>query len=163
MPTGFGGGGGSAKPLTWYGQAHFGGGIGINSANQVTVCGFALPYNLTFSNIVNYVWQADGTNLYDVGIYTQAGALVANTGPNHWPSTGFQTLSTLQGAKTLQAGLYLFGFTGNANTGQVSYDSGGSAWAYNVNITSSSGGTLPASIGAVAIAPDYRQFQFHLY
>jgi NADPH:quinone reductase-like Zn-dependent oxidoreductase len=101
--------------------------------------------------------------LYDVGIYSQAGALIANIGPTHFGATGLVATATLQGAKTINPGLYVFGWTGNAATLGIQTDHTTGTWAEITNIATSSAGTLPPSIGAVAIAPGNHRPWMALY
>jgi hypothetical protein len=163
MPTGGGGNGQiTGWPLAYFSNASLNNNIALDGANQISVSGFALPYRLTFSKIAIGVITTDATNLYDVGIYTQAGALVANIGAQTLPTNQIQTTPIVQGAITIPPGMYLFAFTGNANTATLDWFNSGYSWVFNQNVAASSGGALPASIGAVAEDANQRQWWFHL-
>lgn len=126
---------------------------GLGGANQVAIFGFITPSNVTFSNITVGIQTADAVNLYDVGIYNQAGSLLAHIGAQSLPSTGNQTFAVSGGSKTISAGLYAFAFTGNATTAALKQDSGTVfLWIRNTNVATSAAGVLPASIGALTVA-----------
>ncbi len=131
-----------------------------SGVNRVDCIGFALPHALTFSHIHVFIKVTDAVNLYDLGIYTQAGVLVANIGAQSLPTVNDVTIPTVQGAQTIPPGLYLFAFTGNATTVAISTGDGNLPWAYALSSAASSGGALPASISAVAVAPQNKQFYF---
>jgi len=155
MPLGGSGGGGGSPagwPLTFFSYTNnTGTGVTPNAANATTAIGFSLPFSLTFAHITCFILVADGANLYDFGIYNSAGTLVADIGAQHLPSTGLLTFATVQGSKTINAGLYLFGWTGNATTASLSGDASNGAfnWFFSTNVAASVGGGLPASIGAI--------------
>ena len=147
----------AAWPLTSWGF----GGPGSNqsiSPNQISANGFYLPCALTFSKITVYVGTTDAVNDYDIGIYNRAGTLLANIGPQSIPSGGVQTFSFVQGAQTISPGLYLFAWTGNAGTLQLQSNGNSNTWYVNSNAGSSTGGTLPASIGLLAAIPQFYAF-----
>jgi len=122
------------------------------NANQVSVWGVYLPVPVTFANLTVNFGNVDSTNKFDVGIYSAAGALIANLGGIVFTSgSGFQTHATVQGSQTIAQGVYLVASTGNATAvNQFAGDSGQepSSWFQNLNYTSSSGGALPNSISA---------------
>lgn len=173
MPTGFGGGGlasvstnttlsgtgTGASPLSvngWpliaWATAPIDTTIALGGANFVYISGFFLPLAVTFSNLVFNVITPDAANNYDVGIYTKAGALIANIGAQHLTPAGIKSIATLQGAQTLLPGLYLSSWTGNANTATIA--GGGTTWTWrnNTNVATSAGGVLPASITAQTVS-----------
>lgn len=155
-------GGSAATAYTWGQRA--GNGWGLGGPGQVRVIGLSLPAAVKFSAITFQVVTADttGGDVYDIGIYCftgnascTAGALLADIGPVALATTGDFTASLKQGTVTLQAGQYLWAFTGNATTatpdeGSLStscnFVSNGAAGA------SSSGGQLPASAGTLPTA-----------
>lgn len=109
------------------------------------------------------VTTSDATNLYDIGVYTKAGSLIANIGAQHLPNNNIQTFATVQGAQTIPSGLYIFTITGNAATASISYDNDSPAWVIANSFAASSGGALPSSIGAQAVTPATSQIYFQLY
>jgi len=151
------------KPLTFLRHGINIGGNARNGANQVSVSGIHVPVPLTFANILVFVDTVDAVNLYDIGIYSQAGALLANIGAQTLPTGNLQSFATLQGSQTIEPGLYLFAWTGNATTAQLRYDTGQhGGWVFNQDIAASVGGALPASIGAVAVAPNVNSWYMML-
>jgi hypothetical protein len=159
MPTG--GGGGFNKPQVFFGAGGPSNPLSLGGANQVVVSGFVLPYPLTFSKVGFYVTTGDAANNYDLGVYTQAGALIANIGPQHLTG-GVNAINALQGAQTIQPGLYLWGFTGVATVAALYATNTALSWALNLNIATSSAGTLPASVGAVSISASLQYLQMWL-
>jgi len=155
MPTGGGGGGGGVKgwPLTFFSTGLNPSDASAGSSNVVAISAFVLPYTLTFANMLVDVSVADAVNNYDFGIYNQAGTLVANIGPQTLPATGLKKLATTQGVQTINPGLYLFGFTCTVATAEIGMSFAVVLWHAFVNVGSSSGATLPTSIGAVSLAP----------
>lgn len=174
MPTGSGGGlaavqtnstltgtGTSVSPLSVAGWplafytnvTNQGASTGLGGANQVYIIGFANPSNVTFANISVAIQTADAVNLYDLGVYNQAGSLLAHIGAQSLPSTGNQTFAVSGGSKTISAGLYVFAFTGNSTTAALKQDSGTVLiWIRNTNVATSAAGVLPGSIGALTVA-----------
>jgi len=137
--------------------------LAVGTANQVTITGFVLPCAVTFSHIAVGIQVVDASNLYDVGIYSEAGSLLAHIGAQAITATGVQAYAVSGGALTLAPALYAFAVTGNANTAQFKADEREGGWIYNANVAASSGGALPASIGALTPAPSVYQFNFYLY
>ena len=139
-------------PLTWFTTGLPVSALSLGAANVVSVYGFALPYTLTFANVGIYVAVADAVNNYDLGLYTKAGNLIANIGPQTLPNAAQTSIATLQGSQTIAPGLYLFAWTGDVGIAQIygyTYDF---SWVVNGNIAASAAGTLPPAIGAVAVA-----------
>jgi len=184
MPTGFGGGGlasvttdstltgaGTSSshlgvkgwPLTTHPCSRAAVAITLGGANQVYITGFSLGYELTFSNIATYGDAGDGVGFYDLGVYTKAGALVANIGATHLPSGTPQHQAILQAPLTLAPGDYAFAFTGNAVVATIRADNQWATWIDNSNVATSSAGVLPASIGALTPTPGITAFYFVLY
>lgn len=148
-----GGGGGSSAPLDWFDQGSSPGGI-APGANKVWISGFVLPAPITFSSITMNVQTADAVNNVDWGIYSPAGNLLTHIGAQIVAATGYRRLATSGAPVTLAPGRYLFAFTTNSATFAIFYSANtATAWAINTNVAASAGGALPASIGAVAIAP----------
>lgn len=125
----------------------------LAGANQVWVNGFTLQAAITFTKLGCFVQTADAVNAYDLGVYSVAGALLANVGPRTLPATGWKTFAINQTTVTLNPGRYVFAFTGNSTTAHVGYDGNRAAWTVNSNYASSSAGTLPNSLTAFTIAP----------
>jgi len=143
-------------PITFFTSTSFGGAANIG-ANQVFISGFDLAYPLTFAHITVNISTADAVNLYDFGVYSLAGILLANIGAQSLPATGQTTFATLQGSQTIGPGLFAFAWTGNANTAHILGDNGNTwLWVSNSNVAASVGGALPASIPAQTVHPDQR-------
>lgn len=165
MPTG-GGGGGSVSGWPVAGYANFAanaGNQGLVGANNVWVSGFFLGYSATFAHITLNIGVADAAGLYDFGVYNKAGTLIADIGAQHLPSTGVQNFAIVQAAQTLQPGLYALGITGNSTTATFNSQGTTISWISNANIATSSSGALPASVGALTVAPNAGIFCFMLY
>lgn len=160
---GGGGGGGSVSPALYFSEGTPYTAAVLGAANDVAISGFVLPTPLTFTYIGIAVTTADAIGDYDFGVYTAAGDLIANLGPQHVPPTNLLTGPTLQGKQTIDAGLYMFGWTGNAIVAAIDIDPNWISWVFNADVAASVGGTLPASIGAVAVAPAARAWGFALY
>jgi hypothetical protein len=123
------------------------------AANDILIAGFALQWPITFAHLAVYVDTADGANNSDFGIYSQAGALIANIGAAHYSSTGLVSAATLQGAQTIYPGLYLFAMTSAANTLVLACNTSALAWIVNTNVATSTGGVLNNTITAQTAAP----------
>lgn len=150
-------------PLTFFSRGIGASSSGIN-AGLVNGAGFTLEAELTFSHVVLSIATADVVNNYDAGIYSKAGALLANIGKQHLPSTGTQSFAALQGSVTLSPGLYIFAWTTDASTvAGLYYDLNAIAWIHGASFATGSGGTLPASIGAQVVAPSNVSWVFGLY
>lgn len=164
MPTG-GGGGGAPKgwPVTFFTLFPNTNTSASPIANQVSVYGFTLGYLLTFSNIAFVVAVADATHNTDIGIYNQAGNLVANIGATLISGTGTQHFATLQGAQTINPGLYTFGFTSAGTALTFNTTANQICWLWNNNVATSSGGVLPASVGALSVSLNTQTPVFALY
>jgi len=156
-----GGGGGSGSPLIAFQNSRASAVFGLGGPNQVAISGFVLQWPLKFANITVYPYAADAAGLYDIGIYNKAGKLIANIGPQAI-ALGEPTFPTLQGSQTIEPDIYLFAFTGNADVAQLSEDAQALTWVFNGNVAASVGGTLPAAIGAVAVAPSFYAATFVL-
>jgi hypothetical protein len=184
MPTGFGGGGlstvstnstltGSGTsgsplsvaswPLIYYSSGSNANNEALAGANTIDGSGFVLQYSLTFSHITVQIATADGVNNSDLGIYTKAGVRVANVGAQAMASTGVQTFTTVQGAQTIQPGLYAFAWASAGTTFSIKTGQGlPAAWFQSNNIGAATVGALPASISAIAIAPSAFSLYFAL-
>jgi hypothetical protein len=135
-------------PLTYFQDSTNDQSFTFITTNSTYIQGFVLPYGLTFSHIAINVATADAGKLYDLGIYTKAGALVADIGPTNFAVTGTLSFSTVQGVLTLSPALYLFAMTGNNNVLGIGYGAEQYCWVVNAAVASSSGGQLPSSIPA---------------
>lgn len=159
--SGGGGGGGGSSPLAYFGDADNFSNLAI-SADQVFVTGFVLAYSLTFSNITIKVTVGDAVNNSDCGVYDQAGALLANIGPQALGFVARRTFPTVQGTQTIPAGIYLFGFTSAGGVLEVSGDNDAATWFVSLDVAPSVGGALPAAIGARSVVPSYSRLSFQL-
>jgi hypothetical protein len=99
------------------------------------------------------VTATDNTaNKYDLGIFSNAGSLVADlgalSGTSFAPSKGFHTLNWQQGSVTLSPGRYYFALTTScsATCSSLGASSLFVSFAVDASAGASSGGTLPASI-----------------
>lgn len=163
MPNGGGGGGSvSGWPSTWFVNLRADTAFSLDGANIVLTCGFVLytPFRLTQIGV--YIATADAAHNYDFGIYSPAGALVANIGAQTLPNTGAQQLNTVQGVKTLAPGRYVFAWTGNDATAQTYKTGGEASWLYGNSATASAGGALPSTIAAPTEAFDPTALYFWL-
>lgn len=143
----------AGMPIIFYSSGNGLSSESLAAANDIDASGFVLQYPITFAHLAFQVNTADGVNSYDVGIYTNAGALVANIGPQHLPSTGLVSFITLQGSQTILPGLYAFAWTSAATTAQLGIDNNLSfTWFQSHSIGTSSGSTLPASVSPIAIS-----------
>ena len=166
MPTGGGGGGSvSGWPVAFFQTiSNNAASTALGGANQVYITGFYTPSSVIFSNIAFNVNTQDAVNNYDVGIYNQAGTLLAHIGAQTLPTGGNVTVAVVGGAKTITPGLYVFAFTGVAITAKLATDSGPAIiWIRNANVATSSGGALPASIGALTVSVGAFPFGFALF
>lgn len=150
-------------PLSWWSGPELDTAFHLGGANAVAVLGFGLSAAVTFSKIAVYVGAADAVNNYDFGIYSKAGALLANIGAQPLPSTGVQSFNTVQASQTILPGLYLFAYTGAAVTAFTEYAFYYPTWFANANLAASTGGALPVSVGAQVITPNTGQFWFQIY
>lgn len=185
MPTGGGGGGGGlstvATNATLTGNGTSGSHLGVagwplanyvngvassttalGTANTLWVESFNLPYAVTFAHIQVNIGTTDAVGLYDVGVYTFAGALVANIGAQTLPSTAEHNFATVQGSQTILPGTYFFAFTGNGTTATLGFWNNIEAFYSSRSTGVSSGGALPASFTPPAAAVDRIQWYFVL-
>ncbi len=125
----------------------------LGGANQVWVNGFTLQAAITFTKLGCYVGTVDAVNAYDIGVYSTAGALLANVGPRTLPASGPRTFAINQTTVTLNPGRYVFAFTGNSTTAKLGFDANSFAWTVNANYVASSAGTLPNSVTAFTVSP----------
>ena len=147
-----GGGGGGPLPFFVTGNAR----TGASQAavqNVTKLWGFLLPYNVTTTEITYDITIANNTaNDYDIGIFTNAGALVVDIGPTPGtmfaPSQGFRTLAWTQGSTSLGAGRYYLAFTTNCSSvcAKVAAANTNISFAINASAGSSQGGALPSTI-----------------
>ena len=140
-------------PLTFFSSGVWNSNANFLGNNDIAICGIVIQYALTFSHIAVNVATADAVNNYDLGIYTAAGALVADIGPQTLPSTGYVHFATVQASQTIAPGMYLFAWTGPVNTAKLSLQTQNQPWIYNGNLSSSTGAQLPGTIAAQTPAP----------
>jgi hypothetical protein len=154
----------AGMPLPYFASSWAQTGETLSGANAIDASGFVLPYPLTFSNIAVSIDTADAVNNYDIGIYTKAGALVANIGGQPLPSTGTQSFATLQGPLTILPGMYAFAWAGAATTAIIRTSNGWPfPWFQSHNIGTAVAGTLPASVPAIAVAVAQFSLAFALF
>ena len=154
MPLGGGGGGGGGTAQTNFVNFHASSTTALGSANQTWYESFQLPFKLTFGHISVNIGVADAGNFHDVGIYDMTGALKADIGPTHWPSTGVQRFANVQGNVTLNAGVYLFAWTSQGTTATLSFTNQQDSWSGVRTLAGASGGQLQSSITAPVSALD---------
>jgi len=150
------GGGGSATPTGWplpgYTTDFSLSVLYTATANRLTLFARFLPSSVLFSKLVFYVQTQDGGNNSDFGVYNASGTLIANIGAQILGAQGLQTIASVQGALTIQAGLYYYGFTSAAANLQLYGNNGGITPYYNASYAASVGGALPASITPPTLA-----------
>ncbi len=154
-----GGGGGSltfyAPPPNIAGSVQF----APSTTNAINMIPFLVPVQLQFSKLTIDIGTADSTggDLYDVGIYSLAGALQCNWGATAFSATGPTDGTCAQGTVTLAPGNYIFAFTGNATTAKIypgnAYNTGFEILSGATSSTSSSGGALPSTIAVPSVCP----------
>lgn len=133
------------------------GGVGqqVNvTSNKVQLWGFYLPAPITFSDITVNISNADGGNLYDIGIYDSSGNLLAHIGAQGLPNIGDQTFAVVGAPITIPQGKHIFAWTGNSGGAQFNTATGYYNWISNGSAVSSSGGVLPATITIPSITFD---------
>jgi hypothetical protein len=139
-------------PLTWWACQVEGSANSLALAptiNKVTLLGFVLPVAVTFNKLSIAVQVADATGLYDWGLYDSTGALICHVGAQTIPATGVNTQTVTGAPISLNPGKYYLGLTANATLAKISVGNPtGGAWSflYNINVATSSGGALPASL-----------------
>lgn len=140
-------------PLLTFSQGRGATGVGNTANNRVAIWGMTVPYRFTFGSITCSINATDAVNSYDLGIYTQAGTLIANIGARTLPSLNSQTFTFQQGTQTIGPGNYIFAMTGTATTAKIYADNNGNAsWVQNTSYAPSSGGALPSSISTPAVS-----------
>jgi hypothetical protein len=137
-----------------------GGQTGVASSgtqNITALWGFLLPYSVTTTQITYQITAADNTaNVYDIGIFNNAGALVldlgATAGTTFAPSAAFNTLGWAQGATTLAPGRYYLALTTNCSASCAALGATPNFVSFAVNASggASTGGVLPSTITAPA-------------
>ena len=125
------------------------GGVGLTinaTTNKVQLFGFELPTPVTLTHITVNISNADGSNLYDLGIYDASGNLLAHIGPQHLPNIGDQTFAVVGSPIALPQGKKLFAWTGNAGGAQFNCNQTCYNWLSDGSSVASTGGTLPSTI-----------------
>ena len=120
----------------------------LDSANEIALYPFNLPYPLLVTDIIVRILAADGSNNSDIGIYDAAGNLVAHVGAQHISSTGVISFSIPGGPIIIGPGLYFLAFTSAATNLEwaVGSDGGSTNITTLGTSTTSSGGALPSTI-----------------
>ena len=129
----------------------------ISAANAIKTWGIYLDKTLTVGSFCWFVSTADNTaNLYDYGIYDNAGNLKghlgATAGTTFSPNNGFQCHATSAGF-TLVPGRYYIAETSNCAATCAQLGGPGAYASFNTNttvVTTSTGGTLPATMTPAA-------------
>lgn len=129
----------------------------ISAANAIKTWGIYLDKTLTVGSFCWFVSTADNTaNLYDYGIYDNAGNLKghlgATAGTTFSPSNGFTCHATSAGF-TLVPGRYYIAETSNCAATCAQLGGPGAYASFNTNttvVTTSTGGTLPATMTPAA-------------
>jgi len=142
-------------PSNFYSIGSFGGGpTQAVTANTLVICGVVIPLAVVFSNFTFWLAAGDASHDSDIGIYTPAGALLANLGAQLLTGTGApQTIATLQSGVVIQPGKYLVAWTSAASTLSLYTDAQTNApwcWFSSASYGTSVGGACPASITAPA-------------
>lgn len=138
-------------PLTFYASSNVGTGEVLafaTVANTLDLWGIFIPAAVKFNKIYIQVQTPDGGNLYDVGIYTKAGVLVAHAGAGAIASGGITAFTMIGGPITLNPGSYYLALTGNATTATYIYINAQGNWSFQASQAqgASSGGVLPGTI-----------------
>ena len=109
---------------------------GFGSANTTGLYGHSIPaLNLGLLPRIG-VWVGTiSANNHDLGLYDQAGALIAHTGAIQLPTAGFQLFDFIVSdpgvPMKLLAGLYWFALTKNGGSGALGYNSASSGQQIN--------------------------------
>jgi hypothetical protein len=138
------------------------------TANSVKFLYMHIDAPITVGNFTFNVTTSD-TNHYDWGMYTTAGVLVWNLGPQVFNSVAVVTKPFVQGTITIQAGNYWLAFTGDGTgltfsgatpSQQVEYfyfanapAQSGTGPTWWTSVTSSTGGSLTGLGPTVPAAP----------
>lgn len=129
----------------------------LSAANQVRVYEFVLPFNTLVRKLAFNVTTLFAGGNCGVGIYSAAGNLLVNSGAVSTASTGNKT-ATLATPVLLTPGTYFLAWTGDNTTftllGFTVGSLEGLMRANNANrngiaANASSGGVLPATLGAI--------------
>jgi hypothetical protein len=142
-------------PITY--QA--GGSVVIN-ANEVWVFQFVLPFKVQIGKVSFRVANGSAASFGDLGIYSSAGSLLANTGGFSTVASNTTSTASLSGAPiTLNAGIYYFAQTDSTNLvtmvaantaggpGAIIVNGGSKTWGTAAN--ASTAGVLPATLGVI--------------
>jgi hypothetical protein len=132
------------------------------TANKLVLNSVFIPSPTVFANIAVAVSAADAVNNCDLGLYDATGAMVANIGAQPIAATGRQSFATVQGVKTIGAGLYYFAFTSNAAVLVLLAGNGVLTPYFLGTFGASAGGALPANITPPANNFDQYPTQFTL-
>jgi hypothetical protein len=121
--------------------------VTLESANQIVVYPFTIPYALKITNITFFVAAGDDSHPSDIGIYDLDGNLLADAGAQYISSTGPITLELVNGPIVLGPGTYLFAVTSAGTTLTFGIQKPGFTLTYFYGVmTGSSSGSLPSSI-----------------
>lgn len=124
----------------------------LDSANEIALYPFNLPYPLLVTDLIVKILTADGSNNSDIGLYDADGNLIAHIGAQHISSTGVISFSIPGGPIIIGPGLYFLAFTSVATTLEwaVGSDGGSTSMTTLATSTTSSGGALPSTITITA-------------
>lgn len=129
----------------------------------LTVYGFQNPTPVQFSNISCIIQNYDPSpSVQDFGIYSAAGDRICHTGPLSFTTESFVELPIVEGTVLMQPGLFLFAMTSTDSDIEIWGSTAGIAWFYSPFYSSSSGGTLPATIPPPPVTPAVQNLLFSL-
>lgn len=142
-------------PLTFWSTQFCGGTdgqipfTGTGGNNFIALFGFVFTVAVKLNKIVIPIAAADAVNLYDIGLYTAAGALACHQGAATVPSTGVQSFPMTGGPITLPPGRYYLATTGQAATAEYFFQNNATGlWSFLLASTSiaTTGGVLNSTI-----------------
>ncbi len=146
-------------PLTWFAAPAIADPQNVPVATPINTArlgGIVLPCALQFNKIIFPIQTADAVNLYDFGIYSYAGALLAHRGAATIPATGNIAFAMIGGPITLNAGRYILAMTGNSVTALITIGLASENQFQFINATAAAatvGGVLNATIVPPADVP----------
>jgi hypothetical protein len=122
-----------------------------SAANAIRVSPIYIPCSISLTNIMVIVGTLDAGNNYSWGLYTQAGTAVCTTTAAVISGTGNKDGACSQGTVTVNAGGYVFGWTGAATTATIDYGvtSASIPWTSALSSTSASSGQIPSTSIAI--------------
>lgn len=146
-------------PLTFYQGPSIPGAAVVSLANPINTLdlfGVIITAAVQFNKIILAITAGDPANLYDVGLYSNAGVRLAHRGAAGIPATGNIGFVMTGGPFTINPGRYYIATTGNATNAQMTQNGAG-ANVINFLVVNpfgaSVGGVLPANITPPADSP----------